>query len=72
MIIGYEHMHFYAIASIIDSCLKLAVVIILQYLNYDKLIVWGALTFLISFFSRVLFRTYAKRNFSSCKIEFKT
>ena len=70
MIIGYEHMHFYAIASVVDSFLKLGVVFLLQFINEDKLITWAILTFLISFISRMMFRTYAKLKFTSCKFEY--
>jgi len=69
-IIGYEHMHFYAIASVVDSFLKLGAVFLLQFLDEDKLITWAVLTFIISFISRLMFRTYAKVKFSSCKLEF--
>jgi O-antigen/teichoic acid export membrane protein len=69
-IIGYEHMHFYAIASVVDSFLKLGVVFLLQFINEDKLITWAILTFIISFISRMMFRTYAKLKFTSCKFEY--
>jgi len=48
LIIARERMSAFAYISIVDASLKLGVVFLLTIINYDKLIVYGLLTFLTS------------------------
>ena len=47
-IISHERMDYYALVSIIDVAVKLLIVIVLPCLSYDKLFVYGLLSFLLS------------------------
>ncbi|WP_437920233.1 lipopolysaccharide biosynthesis protein [Sphingobacterium sp. LRF_L2] len=69
-IIARQKMHAYAYISIIEVILKLLIVYILYLLDSDKLIMYGALTFGVTFFVTLLYRLYAKRNFDECTYTF--
>ena len=40
-VIAHEKMNFYAVVSIIDAAMKLVFVVLLQYVQYDKLLFYG-------------------------------
>lgn len=69
IILAYERMNFYAFVSIIDVVLKLIIVLLLQYANYDKLIFYSALYMLIFLIDFVLYFTYAKKQVPELKLE---
>ena len=46
-IIAHERMGFYAYLSILEACLKLGIVFILQYTSFDKLILYSILYFFV-------------------------
>ena len=62
-IMAYEKMDFYAAISIADTFLKLAAVIALPFIPYEKLIVYSLLVFSITVFDFVLYYWYAKKHF---------
>lgn len=66
LIISHEKMNAYAYISMLDITLKLVVVLILDFIPFDKLIVYGVLFFVVSNFIRYLNRWYAKRHFEEC------
>lgn len=61
IIISYERMDAFAYISIVEVVLKLLVVLILAKLDYDKLIIYSILIFLVTFFIRTLYQQYSKR-----------
>lgn len=61
-VLAYEKMDFYAIVSIIDVLLKLVMVISLQYINCDKLIVYGSIIFIVSIIDFLCYYIYAVKN----------
>lgn len=65
IILAKEKMDFYTLVSIIDTFLKLFIVILLPYLPYDKLITFSVLTLIISLSNFTLNIVYAK-----CKFKF--
>lgn len=71
LIMAHEKMGVYAYLSIFDVVLKLILVIILQYINYDKLIFWAAgglfTTMLYQFFNII----YCRRHFIEVRFEFQ-
>lgn len=67
-IMAHEKMDFYAIVSILDAVLKLVMVLLLPYINYDKLIMFGLMTLAISIFNFTICFVYCKRNFSEIRI----
>ena len=63
VIIAHEKMDFYAYLSIVEGGLRLGIVFLLQIFDYDKLIVYGFLTALISVFVLLANYIYCRRNF---------
>lgn len=70
-IISHERMDYYALVSIIDVAVKLLIVIVLPCLSYDKLFVYGLLSFLLSLINFLLFYIYSNRNFVEVKLRFE-
>lgn len=68
LIIAHEKMNAYAYLSIIDMVLKLIVVLSLDYIPFDKLIIYGVLFFIVGNFMRLMNRWYAKKHFEECEI----
>lgn len=66
-ILAYERMNYYAVVSIIDVFLKLAIAISLPFFGVDKLFIYGFLIMLISLVNFVLYGVYAIRQFDSMK-----
>lgn len=70
-IIAIERMDFYAIASIVETILKLVCVLILPHLKYDKLVVYGILLLFVSIISFLMYYAYAKKEILNFSVEFK-
>ena len=70
-IMAKEHMNFYAIVSIIDVLLKLGIVILLPYIPYDKLIIYGLLSLVINTLNFIFYSRYCKHKFSEITFEIK-
>ncbi|MBO5847941.1 MAG: oligosaccharide flippase family protein [Bacteroidales bacterium] len=69
LIISNEKMNIFAIVSIIDAILRLIIVLALQYINYDRLIVYSILLTLISILNLLIYVFTCKINFTTtCKI----
>lgn len=66
-IMAYERMDYYAYIGIIDAILKLLIVFALYFTNGDKLVTYGFLFMLITFFDFIAYRIYAKKKFISLK-----
>ena len=62
-ILAYEKMNYYAIVSVVDALMKLAIVFVLPYLKGDSLIIYGFLIMLISIFNFFLYWIYCRKNF---------
>lgn len=69
-IIAFEKMSFFAYISILDVLLKLLGVFLLQWIDYDKLILYGILMFIIPLFIRFAYVIYVRRNLKACKYTF--
>lgn len=69
-IIAHERMSFYAGVSIIEVILKLAIVFILFYVNYDKLILYSLLTVGVGMIVSFIYYYYCRLNFKECKYEY--
>lgn len=59
-VLAYEKMDYYALISIVDVILKLAIVLILPLIPYDKLITYGGLLCMISIVNISAYFIYAK------------
>lgn len=66
-ILAYERMDYYAIVSVLDVFIKLAVVILLPHIPGDKLIIYGLLLSTIGVLNFILYYVYCKRNFKHLK-----
>lgn len=67
-IISHEKMDYYAVVSVIDVFLKLAVVLILPYVPFDKLAFYGITSVLVSLLDFLLYYYYAKCNFAEIRL----
>lgn len=67
-IIAHEKMDFFAIMSIIDAVLKLAIAVAISYIQSDKLILYGLLILLISGLNFIVYFLYSKRKFEEIRI----
>jgi O-antigen/teichoic acid export membrane protein len=70
LLIARERMSIYAYMSVAEVLLKLLFVVILLYINTDKLILYGFLTFLVSFIIQTAYRIYCKKRFAEVKYKF--
>lgn len=66
-IMAHERIDYFATVGIIDAILKLAIIIILPFLGYDKLIVYGLLVLFVSVINVLLYSVYALKRFSELK-----
>ncbi len=69
-IIARERMHVYAYVSIAEVVLKLAVVLVLQWVAFDKLKLYGGLVFVVTVAVALFYRLYCKRSFQECRFCF--
>lgn len=67
-VMAHERMDFYAIVSVLDALLKLAIVYAIPFFPGDKLIVYGILFAFISVLNFFLYYIYCYRNFSEIRI----
>lgn len=68
-ILAYERMDYYAVVSIIDAVMKLAIVIILPHLSGDSLIFYGLLMMAISIIDFILYSVYCRKKFHHLKFK---
>lgn len=66
-IIAKEKMDYYAIVSIIDVILKLVIVLVLPFIPYDKLRVYGFSLFCVTLLNFTLYSGYVKTHFKYLK-----
>ena len=69
-IIAHENMNIYAYVSIVEAVLKLAIVFLLQVLDYDKLILYALLLTTVGFINTGLYIIYCKKKYSECKFQY--
>ena len=63
LIIAHEKMSAFAYISILEVSLKLGIAYLIYVSPFDKLIVYGALLALVSFFVRITYMVYCKMKF---------
>ena len=64
---AHEKFNIYAIISIFDIIAKIAVLFFLVVVPFDKLVVYAALTFIVSLTGRLIYISYCSRNFAECQ-----
>lgn len=65
-VLAHEHMNIYAYFSILDVFLKLSIVYVLWYLDWDKLILYALLLLASNMIVFVIHVVYCRKNFSEC------
>lgn len=66
-IIAFEKMTIYAYISMLEAVLKLAIVYILFVGHYDKLIIYGILTLIVSCIVSAIYILYCLKKFNVCR-----
>ena len=69
-IVAHEHMNAFAYISILEVTLKLLIVYLLLVINYDKLVTYGVLVFVVALVVRLTYGIYCKRHFEECTYHF--
>lgn len=70
LIMAREKMNIYAYMSIVEVFLKLIIVYLILVFEFDKLILYGGLLFLVAFIVRMGHKIYCKRYFEESKYQF--
>lgn len=70
-IMAKEHMSYYAIVSIVEVVLRLGLVIWIQYISYDKLIIYGIFSLLINIINFLFYFIYSRIKFSEIRFRFQ-
>lgn len=71
LIIAHEKMEAFAYISIFEVSAKLIVVFILQWINFDRLIMYSVLLLIVQLLVRMLYNSYCIRHFPEAKLHFK-
>ncbi len=69
-IIAYEKMSFYAYVGFIEAGLKLAIIFLLNFGGFDKLIYYASLISIVAFLTFLVYNIYCTKKFDSCKYYF--
>ncbi len=70
-VLAHERMDFYAVISVLDAVLKLAVVFLISNSSSDRLALYGALIFLVSVIHFLAYVIYARKSFSELRLNLK-
>ena len=67
IIIAHEKMGIYAYISIIEAILKLLSVFLISHADFDKLILYAIVVFIIQLIIRLFYQFYCKRKYAECQ-----
>ena len=67
LIIAYEKMNVFAYISILEGMLKLGAVFLLMILEWDKLLIYAVLHFLIAVLLRIIYSAYSRNKFEEAQ-----
>src|SRR5690606_8853567 len=70
LLFAREHMSVYAYVSILETVLKLGIVLYLVQADSDKLILYSILTFGVAFVIRMIYQIYCRKRFPESKYKF--
>lgn len=65
-LISHEKMSMYAYIGIYDAVMKLFLVVILQFVTFDRLIAYAALIFTVNLSSILIYNAYSRKYFEEC------
>lgn len=66
-VVAHEHMNFFAIVSILDSVLKLVVVLSIASIEYDRLCSYAVLLVFVALIIRIIYVVYCRHYFEETK-----
>lgn len=66
MILAHEDMNFYAYISLFEAVAKCAIVFLLSYFSFDKLILYAVLSSVTTYFVLFIYYIFCKRKYSEC------
>lgn len=66
-VIAHEKMSLYAYVSILECALKLTAAIALQYILFDKLIIYAVLICSTAIIIRMVYQLYCRKHFAECR-----
>ena len=69
MILARERMDYYAVLSVVDAALKLALIFQLKFLGGDRLVIYSLMLLSVSLLNVLLSAIYCHRCFPECKIK---
>lgn len=69
IIIAHEDMQIYAFVSIIEAILKLGFIILLRYIDTDKLVLYGVLLLIVSIINAMIYITIAIKKYEECQFK---
>lgn len=69
VIIAHERMNVYAYVSILEVSLKLLIALMLTWISFDKLKLYGILLLVVTLIVTSTYRIYARKNFKETKFE---
>lgn len=67
-VLAHEKMDYFAIVSIVDALLKLAICFLIQFFGEDKLLTYGALIMVIAIANFVMYFVYARTKFNRLRL----
>lgn len=70
VILAHEKMSFYAYVSIAETVLRLAVILLLPVISFDKLSVYGVLMFLVPFLCTIIYKVFCNKKYEFSKYKF--
>ena len=70
-VMASERLDFYALVSVIDTTLKLGMVFSLQFVSYDKLVLFGVLSLVVNIVDFFLFYGYCRLKFAGMRFKFQ-
>ncbi len=66
-VVAHERMQVFAIISILDAFLQLAIIYLLKVFAMDKLILYSILLLIIALINQILYKSYTLLNFKECR-----
>ena len=69
-IIAHEKMGVFAFLGILETMMKLALVLMLTVISTDKLITWACFSFATALTIRVTYQVYCRQHFEECRLKF--
>lgn len=70
ILIAHEDMQFYAVISIVEAILKLCAAVLLSYLPWDKLALYGQLLLAVSILNVILFMSVCLKKYAECQFKY--